>query len=200
MKNYFTKRQLLHQGASPEDANELARIAKDLRGSVPGLNPDVKKQIAQDIGFKPAKNTTNLRFATAGAFVALVVLSVVAQSAQPGSVLYALKRGTEEVRVILQPGFDEDDIQQRREDERQHEIEDNKQEEDTTSEQSDDAIKADDATENSQSEVESSEKDTEDATDENVRQQEDEPQTNQEDTETTEPDKSESPEDDSSSN
>lgn len=173
MKNYFIKKQLVDQGESAKDAKELADVAQKLHGAYPQLSTEAKKQIAHDIGFTQAKTTTSFRFATAGAFAVLLVLVLFAQSAQPGSVLYALKRGSEEVRLVLQPGFDDDDIQQRRDDESKRADEDSHEQEDTSGRQTDAEKDAEDAAENNQKVIEDSQKDAEDAVEEAEKQRED---------------------------
>lgn len=127
MKNIFLKRQLKSQGASPKDAEELSGLSAELYGLTPNLDPKAKRKIADEIGFKPIRVGYGFRWATGSAFLALITLVIVAQSAKPGSVLYALKRGTEEVRVIVQPGFDKEDLKQRREEEKKQ-IDDDKSE------------------------------------------------------------------------
>lgn len=126
MKKLFLKLQLRRQGVPKEEVDDLSTVAKQLETSVPRLTGEAKARIAKEVGFRPLRINHLLRYSTAGAFATLLILVFVAQSAQPGSVLYALKRGTEEVRVIVQPGFDRDDVQQRREDEK------NEQQEDTS--------------------------------------------------------------------
>lgn len=149
MKNIFLKRQLERQGASTKDATELAGVSDELKDVIPNLDPKAKKQIAQEIGFKPVRVSNSFRWATGGAFVSLLALVVVAQSAQPGSVLYALKRGTEEVRVIVQPGFDEEDLKQRRQDEQKKD--DNKSEDQQGADLHDDSNQDDDRSESDDS-------------------------------------------------
>ena len=129
MKNIRLNRQLRKAGATRQEARELSAITSDLRNSVPHLDASVKQQIAQQIGLRQRPIYAKPRFAVAGALAAIVILSIAAQFAQPGSPLYALKRATEEVRVIIQPSF-KAEIQQRRHDEQkkideQQKIEDN---------------------------------------------------------------------------
>ncbi len=135
MKNIILKKQLRTAGATRQEARDLSAIINDLRDSVPHLNASVKRQIAQQIGLKPKPIYTKPRFALAGAFVALIILSIAAQFAQPGSPLYALKHATEEVRVILQPSF-KNELQHRRQDE-QRKIDEQQKIEDTRSNGSD---------------------------------------------------------------
>jgi len=123
MKNIRLNRQLRKAGATRQEARQLSAITSDLRDAVPHLDASVKHQIAQDIGLRQRPIYAKPRFAVAGAFAAIVILSIAAQFAQPGSPLYALKRATEEVRVIIQPSF-KAEVQQRRHDEQQK-IEDN---------------------------------------------------------------------------
>lgn len=136
MKNIRLNRQLRKAGATRQEARELSAITSDLRSSVPHLDASVKHQIAQDIGLRQRSAYAKPRFALAGALAVIVMLSVAAQFAQPGSPLYALKRATEEVRVILQPSF-KDELQHRRQDE-QRKIDEQQKIEDTRSNGSDD--------------------------------------------------------------
>ncbi len=124
MKNIRLNRQLRKAGATRQEARDLSAVTSDLRDSVPHLDTSVKHQIAQDIGLRQRPIYAKPRFALAGALAAIVILSIAAQFAQPGSPLYALKRATEEVRVIIQPSF-KAEIQHRRQDEQQK-IEDNR--------------------------------------------------------------------------
>ncbi|MBC7868742.1 hypothetical protein H7X69_00995 [Candidatus Saccharibacteria bacterium] len=116
MKNIRLNRQLRKAGATRQEARELSDITNDLRDSVPHLDVSVKRQIAQQIGFSQTPIYAKPRFAMVGAFATIMVLSIAAQFAQPSSPLYAIKRATEEVRVILQPSF-KDEMQHRRQDE-----------------------------------------------------------------------------------
>ena len=136
MKNIILKRQLRKAGATRQEARELSDISNDLRSSVPHLGTSVKHQIAQDIGLRQRPIYAKPRFALAGAFAVIVMLSVAAQFAQPSSPLYALKRATEEVRVILQPSF-KDELQHRRQDE-QRKADEQQRIEDTRTNGSDD--------------------------------------------------------------
>ncbi len=164
MRNIFLKWQLRRSGAKTEEAKELVKIASQLKDTVPHLDRQAKKAIAHDVGFKAHRTSNRLRYATAfGLSLLLVVLTVIAQSAQPGSLLYALKRGSEEVRVIVQPGFDEDDLEKRRRDE-QRRIEDARE----------DAQKeAEDAAEDRQKALEDARKDAEDAREDAQKEAED---------------------------
>lgn len=121
MNKFWLKRQLRKQATDTEETQALADIATQLTGAAPNLSNDAKAHIAADIGFKPRATQHVWRYATGGAFMALLILVFVAQSAQPGSVLYALKRGSEEVRVLVQPGFTREDVQRRREEEQRRE-------------------------------------------------------------------------------
>ena len=172
MKNIFLKRQLKQQGASAKDVKDLAGVSSELKDAAPNLDPKVKKQIAEKIGFKPVRVSNGFRWATGGAFASLLTLVIVAQSAQPGSVLYALKRGTEEVRVIIQPGFDEEDLKQRRQDEQ-------KQDDDKSEDHQGEDVREDSNQDDNSSESEDSRQETEDEVqkpeDQKVEDQEDKP-------------------------
>ena len=118
MNNPFLRNQLKDMGSSKDESRRLADLANELNSITPPLGKATKNRIANEIGFKPTNTIPKLRLSLAGAMAIFVMLIVLAQSATPGSVLYALKRGSEEVRVLVQPGFDDSDIQQRRDEEK----------------------------------------------------------------------------------
>ncbi len=136
MKNKILRWQLRRQGTSPKEADSLAKLAQALSVSLPELHPETKKQIAEDLGFKPRYPIIKPKFAIAGTAAAFVVLVVISQSAQPGSTLYALKRGSEQVRTVVQPGFNQEDLDKRREDERNKAAEVQQKQEDRSSQPS----------------------------------------------------------------
>lgn len=117
MNKFNLKRQFKQAGSSKTEADSLSKLADNISNVLPSLDPQIKQEIAQQIGFKPVRNIPKLRLGLAGATAVFAILIVSAQSALPGSVLYALKRGSEEIRVIVQPGFNQDDLNKRREDE-----------------------------------------------------------------------------------
>lgn len=137
MKNIRLNRQLRKAGATRQEARELSGMTNDLRDSVPHLDVSIKRHIGQQIGLRQTPHYARPRFALAGAFAALIILSIAAQFAQPGSPLYALKRATQEVRVILQPSF-KDELQHQREDE-QRKADEQQRIEDTRSNGSEDS-------------------------------------------------------------
>ncbi len=116
MKNIILKQQLRKAGATSQEARNLTAITDGLRDSIPHLEPSAKQRIAQEIGIGQRPLYARPRFVSAGAFATVALVCIVAQFAQPGSPLYALKRATEEVRVIVQPSF-KAELQQRRQDE-----------------------------------------------------------------------------------
>jgi hypothetical protein len=132
MKNLLLRMQLRRQGATREEAKALAEIANKIGVSTSGLIPQAKSRIARGIGFKQRGHRVNYRLVLGGSFAALAIMVVVAQSALPGSPLYALKRGSEEVRTVVEPGFNDDDLRQRREIE-QRKIQENQEREDNHS-------------------------------------------------------------------
>lgn len=108
------KNELKSLGVEQDEAKELEELAKLVGGSSPALSKDTKKRIAQEIGFKPVAIGSYRRLATAGASIGLVLLVIVSQFARPGSALYAIKQKTDEVRVLIQPGFDKEDLDKER--------------------------------------------------------------------------------------
>ncbi len=120
MKYFNLKRQLKSQGASAKDAKALSGVAKNVsKAELPGLSPEAKKRIAAEIGIEssPLGFFTVPRLAIGGALAIFALLIGFSQAALPGSPLYSLKRGTEEVRLLLQPGFNQQDVEDRRSDE-----------------------------------------------------------------------------------
>lgn len=105
MKKLILQWQLRMQGASAAEAKRMAHVAKAVGKDAPALSAEAKKRIAEDIGFSARKPIVTPRLAFASAFALLIVLVVVAQAAKPGQVLYSVKRGTEHVRAIVQPGY-----------------------------------------------------------------------------------------------
>lgn len=119
MKRLALYWQLRRAGVAHTEARDLARLAATIP-AVPALSSTAKQRIAEELGIAPVRFIHPIRYATAGGLLVLAALVGVSQSAQPSTpVLYTIKRGSEEVRVLLQPGFDRADVQQRREAERQ---------------------------------------------------------------------------------
>jgi hypothetical protein len=81
-----------------------------LAASTPGLSAEAKSRIADEIGLKPRMLFVTPRLALASVAILFVAILVLAQYAKPGQTLYSLKRGTQQVRVIVQPGFNQDDL------------------------------------------------------------------------------------------
>lgn len=107
MSDLKLRAELHEQASRPEIADDLAELAAKMSASdVPHLSKRAKKAIASHIGIarQPLWRRPSV-LALSGSFAAIVLLVVIAQSAQPGSVLYALKRGTENARATVDPGF-----------------------------------------------------------------------------------------------
>ncbi len=115
MKDLLLKLELRRNGATAADADAMARIATSIGHDVPGLSSEAKKRIADEIGFVSRKQfVTAPRLVFASVAVLFMVLVLLAQSSKPGQILYGLKRGSDQVRVIVQPGFKQTDLQERR--------------------------------------------------------------------------------------
>ncbi len=97
--------QLKRAGASKQERAELLRVARELNMGDVHLSREAKDGIAEQIGFKPMHVKARRRVGFAGAFALFLVLVVASVFAQPGSPLYALKRGIEDVRALVQPGY-----------------------------------------------------------------------------------------------
>lgn len=109
MKRLLLWKQLFKQGAKAREARGLSDVSKGLSKNSPSLSGDKKKEIAQEIGFDLPKVGSYGRVATAGASFGFVILIIAAQFAHPSSPLYAIKQGTDEIRSIIQPGFEKND-------------------------------------------------------------------------------------------
>jgi hypothetical protein len=88
---------------SKDEARELrafARLIEEL--DLPTLDKETKSRIATDIGFGYHPYRKTFARSWEGAIAVLVVMVLVfAQSAKPGSALYAIKRGTDKVRTAV---------------------------------------------------------------------------------------------------
>lgn len=141
MKNIILRWQLRQQGASAKDAKALSSVAKNVgRADSPGLSSDAKKRIAAEIGIANRWQFVTIpRLAIGGALALFAVVVAFSQSALPGTPLYSIKRGSEQVRLLVQPGFNQQDIQQRRESEQQKVEDNNEHKSGSTSKSSDDS-------------------------------------------------------------
>lgn len=115
MKKLKLKRELRQIGASPSEAADLARLAGQLGGvKLRGLSAGTRDEIARIPGKRVHYFHIPARYAMGGALAAVIVLVGVAQTAKPGSALYNVKRGTEEVRAIVQPGYVDTLVEERK--------------------------------------------------------------------------------------
>lgn len=151
MKNYVLKQQLRKAGATSQEARNLTAVTDDLRGSIPHLDASAKQRIAQEIGLDQRPVYARPRFAFAGSLVALIVVCIIAQFAQPGSPLYAIKRATEEMRVIVQPSF-KAELQQIRHDD-QKKIDEQQKTDDTRSSGGEESPKSSPSSEDTHNDV-----------------------------------------------
>ncbi len=110
--------QLKRNGMPDSQFRDLNAVAHQLKPLDVHLSREAKDAIAEQIGFKPVHVKTRRRMEMAGAFTILLFLTVAAQFANPGSPLYALKRGTQNVRAIVQPSYKQE-LEQEREQERE---------------------------------------------------------------------------------
>lgn len=117
-------KELRLAGAVAEELTGLSDVADILqRVSPPGLTAAARQRIDNRLPValddeKPRKRWLMPAMASAGAFAILLVTVFATQSALPGSPLYALKRGMEELRVKVDPGY-ANQIQQNRKQESQ---------------------------------------------------------------------------------
>src|SRR5690606_40929466 len=91
------KSQLRSLGANADEADKLARLAKELKSTpLPKLSAETRGEIRNIPGKRWQLHI--YKFAAGGAAAVFVGLVFIAQSALPGSWLYGLKRGTEQDR------------------------------------------------------------------------------------------------------
>lgn len=75
---------------------------------LPTLDKKTKQAIAREIGFGRQPFIwahPRLSLAAGSLATMMVAIVLVAQSAKPGTTLYQVKRGSEQVRVLVQPSF-----------------------------------------------------------------------------------------------
>lgn len=116
MKDWLLKYRLHRAGADKHETEELAMLARRIErmADVPHLSERKKRDIAAGLGLRPAPLLLRAR-PIFGMVAALVIGTVlVAQSAQPGSALYGIKRSSEEVIVRVQPSFQSERVERRR--------------------------------------------------------------------------------------
>jgi|GEM_PF-1443695 len=103
MKWFTLKRQFSTETTSKAEAQELRSLVQQIEAlDLPTLDKTTKSRIASDIGFGYHPYRKTFARSWEGAIAVLVVMVLVfAQSAQPGSALYGVKRGTEKVRTAV---------------------------------------------------------------------------------------------------
>ncbi len=106
MSKMSLRKELRSVGAGEHEADQLADMAK-LLGNIKtrGLSSETKKRLAPSV--EATKKPRTWQWALAGSFATACLLLLIAQSALPGSWLYRVKRGTEEARAAIQPGYKE---------------------------------------------------------------------------------------------
>lgn len=116
MKTNHIRGELSAQAKTDREAEDLERFARALAtADLPHLPKESKRAIAEEIGFaRPPLWRRPLTLSLSGSFVVVLILTIIAQSAQPGSVLYALKRGSERARVLVDPDFERTIIERRK--------------------------------------------------------------------------------------
>lgn len=109
----MSKRDIRQTKPESADMRQLMALANQLSDTtLPRLDPHRKKEIARQIGFAPKRFSFDWFtfghpiLVPAACLVLLAgVLVLLSQSATPGHTLYNVKKGTDEIRVIVQPGF-----------------------------------------------------------------------------------------------
>ncbi len=112
MNKMNLRKELRKVGAGEHEADQLADVAK-LLGNIKtrGLSSESKKRLAPSAD--ATKKPHTWQWAVGGSFATACLLLIIAQSALPGSWLYKVKRGTEEARAAVQPGYKESLIEKR---------------------------------------------------------------------------------------
>lgn len=124
MKKSKLIRDLRKTGATPHEAAELASIASQIENIQPrGLRRETKDRIARIPGKPSFYLHIPLRYAAGSAMAVMLVTFGIAQTANPGSLLYGIKRGTQEVRTWVNPDYVDTLVE-----EREKEVEQLKQE------------------------------------------------------------------------
>lgn len=114
MKPDKLKRELHQVGVSPYESEGLSELAKSIKESRPeGLSKEAKKRIApHNLPLFAAVSFRTL--AMSGSFVVFLVVIMMAQSSKPSSLLYNVKRSTEEARGVIQPSYKENIAEERK--------------------------------------------------------------------------------------
>lgn len=118
MKRYkkVLKAELYSSGGAPKQIDEYLKTADIVKkAGLPRLRRRSKKQLARQLGvsFWDRPHLKPLLMTTTSFATLIVIVIVMAQNAKPGSALYLLKRGSENVRVLVEPNY-QDEITQRR--------------------------------------------------------------------------------------
>lgn len=103
MKWFTLKRRFDAEATSKAEAKELWDLAQQIEAlDLPTLDKATKARIASDIGFGYHPYRKTFARSWEGAMAVLVIMVLVfAQSAKPGSALYAVKSGTDKVRTVV---------------------------------------------------------------------------------------------------
>lgn len=115
MKKQKLTRELRKIGAGPHEAADLVDLASQLESlEVHKLSAITREDIARIPGKRVRYFHIPARYAFGSALAAFLLVTGIAQTSQPGSMLYALKRGTEEIRAAVQPGYVDDLVEERK--------------------------------------------------------------------------------------
>lgn len=108
------EKDLRSLGVNANESEQLSILAGALRKSnLPKLSKETKSQISSIPGKRWQLHIYT--FAAGGVAAAFVGLVFLSQSALPGSWLYGIKRGSEQLRTVVQPGYSETLIDKRAE-------------------------------------------------------------------------------------
>lgn len=107
MKDYRLKQELLRTKADEAELDGLLKVASELKQADKPVLSDTTRNKIKALSGTPRRWPVITTWSLAGSMAVFLVLLISAQYAVPGSPLYWLKQGSEEVRAFIQPGFKE---------------------------------------------------------------------------------------------
>ena len=103
MKKFWLKKELLQSRIKPSEVDELMAIADQLgRVEQPKLSHAARQRI-EAATHRPSKAPRIAAWSAAGAFATITLVVISAQFAPENSPLYAIKRGTDDIRAFFAP-------------------------------------------------------------------------------------------------
>lgn len=103
MKKFWLKKELLQSRIKPSEVDELMAVADQLgRIEQPKLSRAARQRI-EAATHRPSKAPRIAAWSAAGAFATITLVVISAQFAPENSPLYAIKRGTDDIRAFFAP-------------------------------------------------------------------------------------------------